>query len=139
MGDLYGLSLSSLMLMLAGFFYFWPRRDRLSGNKLMAQYLALGPSEQHAYQLLDSVPDPAWLRDTSGRYVAVNAAYLLLCNKAREEVIGKQVWAADRGCEPVGAATGTAQAGVYGFGYLGPAWSGPLVAGTGNYRKCDDA
>lgn len=91
MTELYGISLSSLILLFAALLHFWPRSYRLAGKKSVASSSTLESGEQRAYQLLDSVPDPVWLRDASGRYIAVNAAYLSLCNKAREEVIGKQV------------------------------------------------
>ena len=50
---------------------------------------------QQARALLDSLPDPAWLRDREGRNVAVNEAFLRMCGLSMEEVVGKtalEIW-----------------------------------------------
>lgn len=45
-----------------------------------------------AHELLDALPDPAWLKDTDGRYIAVNPAYRKTCENhtggGRTEMIG---------------------------------------------------
>ncbi len=46
-----------------------------------------------AHTLLDAIPDPAWIKDAEGRYVAVNPAYQEACashtGRARIEIIGR--------------------------------------------------
>jgi len=47
---------------------------------------------QRTRALLDSLPDPAWLKDREGRMEAVNAAYRELLGQPDEAIIGKSVF-----------------------------------------------
>lgn len=52
-------------------------------------------AQRQALTLLNAIPDPAWLRDLSGRFLAANQAYLDLCGKAQADVVGhplEDVW-----------------------------------------------
>ncbi|MGV7930392.1 MAG: PAS domain S-box protein [Spirochaetota bacterium] len=45
--------------------------------------------------LLDNIPDMAWLKDLSGRYIVANHAFARMCGLPEEEVIGKsdfEIW-----------------------------------------------
>lgn len=93
----YGVSIGFLILLLAALVFVWQRSFNLACKMAARMRSAFENAELQSRQLLDSVPDPAWLRDTTGRYIAVNSAYLGLCGKPREEVIGKRledVWPA---------------------------------------------
>lgn len=87
----YGISSVFLMLVLVILVVFWQRNYNLACTKASEMSKAFDDAERQARQLLDSVPDPAWLRDRNGIFVAVNAAYLRFCGKSRAEVIGKKV------------------------------------------------
>jgi PAS domain S-box-containing protein len=41
--------------------------------------------------ILDNIPDPAWLKDVTGRFLAVNQAYLGFFGKERAEILGHRV------------------------------------------------
>lgn len=93
----YGTSIGFLILLLAALVFVWQRSYSLACKMAATMRSAFENAERQSRQLLDSVPDPAWLRDTAGCYIAVNSAYLRLCGKPREEVIGKKledVWPA---------------------------------------------
>ncbi|MFH1931466.1 MAG: ABC transporter substrate binding protein [Pseudomonadota bacterium] len=51
--------------------------------------MALSQSEYRQRVLLDNIPDPAWLKDRDGRYLAVNEAWRRLFNLNTSHVIGK--------------------------------------------------
>ena len=88
----YGISIFFLMLLLVVLLYFWSRNYNQACTIASALSQAFDDAEHQARELLDSVPDPAWLRDRNGVFVAVNAAYLRFCGKSRAEVIGKKVY-----------------------------------------------
>ena len=54
------------------------------------QALAEGENRQRA--ILDNIPDPAWLKDSAGRFLTVNQAWLDHFDRTREEVIGKTMF-----------------------------------------------
>lgn len=88
----YGVSIVFLMVVLVILLVFWQRNYNLACTTASEMAQAFDDAEHQAWQLLDSVPDPAWLRDRNGVFVAVNAAYLRFCGKSRAEVIGKKVY-----------------------------------------------
>ena len=51
--------------------------------------IALSQSESRQRAILDNIPDPAWLKDKDGRYLAVNEAWCRLFNLNTSQVIGK--------------------------------------------------
>ena len=51
---------------------------------------ALNESLYRQKAILDNIPDPAWLKDAEGRYLAVNKAWCDLMGKQEFDVIGKQ-------------------------------------------------
>lgn len=53
---------------------------------------ALKVASIHWAQFLEASPDPMWMKDASGRYLAGNKAWLKLENHVLEEVIGKTDW-----------------------------------------------
>lgn len=87
----YGMSVGFLILLLAALVFLWQRSYSLACKMAATMRAAFENAERQSRQLLDSVPDPAWLRDTTGRFVAVNSAYLRFCGKPREAVIGKKL------------------------------------------------
>jgi len=50
---------------------------------------ALAESERRQRGILDSIPDPAWLKSKDGTYLAVNKAWCKYLNKEEKEVLGK--------------------------------------------------
>lgn len=87
----YGVSIFFLLLLLVILLYFWSRDYNQTYTMASNLSKAFDAAEHQARELLDSVPDPAWLRDRNGVFVTVNAAYLQFCGKSRGEVIGKKV------------------------------------------------
>lgn len=61
--------------------------DRAKGKS------STGTAHTPARELLDAMPDPAWIKDAEGRYVAVNPAYQRACEshtaRARIEIVGR--------------------------------------------------
>jgi PAS domain S-box-containing protein len=51
---------------------------------------ALRQSEQRQRAILNSIPDPAWLKDTEARFLAVNEAWCRFAGRQEREVIGKK-------------------------------------------------
>lgn len=93
----YGVSVAFLILILVIVIVFWQHNYSLACKMATKMSLAFDNAEHQSRQLLDSLPDPAWLRDKNGVYLAVNAAYLRFCGKSRADVIGKKlddVWPA---------------------------------------------
>ena len=50
---------------------------------------ALQQSEQRQKAILDTIPDPAWLKDKEGRYLAVNAAWCHFLDTDANDALGK--------------------------------------------------
>ena len=50
---------------------------------------ALRESEWRLRAFLDAIPDPAWLKNTEGRYIAVNRSYAHAVGKPPEEILGR--------------------------------------------------
>ena len=50
---------------------------------------ALHESEQRQKAILDTIPDPAWLKDKEGRYLAVNTAWCRFIGMDAQNVLGK--------------------------------------------------
>jgi len=88
---IYALAASFLLFSLAGMFFFWLRGYRNAIVIAKELRLAYDETINRTRALLDSLPDPAWLRDRDGRNIAVNEAFLQLCGKPSIEVIGKTV------------------------------------------------
>ena len=91
----YAVGISVLGFALAALILLWQRSYHYAWRKAGNMADALATNEKRSRVLLDSLPDPAWLRDEDSRFVMVNDAYLKACNKKREEVIGKrldEVW-----------------------------------------------
>lgn len=62
----------------------------------LAERLARAEAEGRA--LLDAIPDVAWLKDPSGRYLAVNETFARACGRSRADVEGRhdgEVWPAE--------------------------------------------
>ncbi len=54
------------------------------------QIEALVADQEHLQQaILNNIPDLAWLKDTSGRYIAVNDAFCAILGLPRQAIIGK--------------------------------------------------
>lgn len=53
---------------------------------------ALKLASLHWAQFIEASPDPMWMKDASGRYIACNKAWLKLVNRKEEDVIGKTDW-----------------------------------------------
>lgn len=93
--QVYAASSVLLTLVMATLFVAWQRNYRLAlrfGDRMAN---VAEDAQARARSLLDSLPDAAWLRDTEGRFLAVNQAYLTLCGKPMEAVIGhtiEDVW-----------------------------------------------
>ncbi len=49
---------------------------------------ALQESQGRAKAILDTIPDPAWLKDTQGRYLAANAAWCRFFLREEKDVVG---------------------------------------------------
>lgn len=95
----YGVCLLVLLAALLALLRVWSKSYRLAWRLAAEMEAAYNASEQRARTLLDSIPDPAWLRDCNGRFLAVNEAYLSLCGKRRDEVVGQlleEVWSPRR-------------------------------------------
>jgi PAS domain S-box-containing protein len=54
---------------------------------------SLRESQRKTKAVLDTIPDPAWLKDTEGRFVAVNAGWSRFIGVPGEEALGKTVLA----------------------------------------------
>ena len=52
----------------------------------------LRQSEQRQRDILDTIPDPAWLKDKEGRFLAANAAWCRFFGIDAEDVLGKTVF-----------------------------------------------
>jgi PAS domain S-box-containing protein len=50
---------------------------------------ALAESREFRQAILDKIPDPAWLKDTQGRFLACNEPLAQLCGLKAKDVIGK--------------------------------------------------
>ncbi|GAB4216135.1 MAG: EAL domain-containing protein [Rhodoferax sp.] len=96
--QVYSVTSVVLALALAAFLWAWQRNYQLAlrfGDRMAH---AAQDAEARARNLLDSLPDAAWLRDTEGRFLAVNQAYLELCGRPMSAVIGhtlEDVWPPD--------------------------------------------
>ncbi len=88
---LYSLAILLLLLTLSGMLFFWLRGYRNAVEIAAKMRSAYDETTRRTRALLDSLPDPAWLRDRDGRNIAVNEAFLQLCGKPSAEVIGKTV------------------------------------------------
>lgn len=52
-------------------------------------------SQLQFHTILNNIPDQAWLKDATGRYLAVNQTYIAACGHSEEEIIGHkaaEVW-----------------------------------------------
>ena len=91
----YAVGITILGLILSVLILLWQRSYHRALHKAEKMTEALSTSERRSRVLLDSLPDPAWLRDEHSRFIMVNEAYLRFCGKPREQVIGKrleEVW-----------------------------------------------
>lgn len=62
-------------------------------NEIAPLPLAVSPLALHLHASLDSLPFLFWIKDTQGRYSAVNQAFTLLCQRAStHEVLGLTDW-----------------------------------------------
>ena len=61
--------------------------DDISSRKLAEE--TLRESNRRQRFVLDTIPDPAWLKDSSGRYLAVNYAWCRFAGRQAADVIGK--------------------------------------------------
>ena len=52
--------------------------------------MALRESERTSRSILDNIPDPAWLKDCEGRFIAVNRAWTVFFGLETSQVIGKK-------------------------------------------------
>lgn len=59
-------------------------------EQLQSSQLALQQRQQELRSLLNNIPDPIWLKDTQGRYIACNKAFTKLLGRAEDEIIGKE-------------------------------------------------
>ena len=51
---------------------------------------ALATQTQHFISLLEGLPVPAWLKDTQGRFIAVNRTWCERFEKTREQILGQK-------------------------------------------------
>lgn len=80
-----------LLLALLTLLRHWQRNYTSVLQRANALQAAYGDSVRQSEALLNSLPDPAWLRDAQGVTLAANPAYLALCGQPREAVIGQSV------------------------------------------------
>ncbi|MCL5269866.1 MAG: PAS domain S-box protein, partial [bacterium] len=52
---------------------------------------ALRQSERRQKAILDTIPDPAWLKDTEGRFLAVNHAWTKIFGRTADEALGRTI------------------------------------------------
>lgn len=91
-GALFGgamLLLAAVMLVL---FRRWNRSHLDAVEQAEAMHQAFDDHVRHTLALLNSLPDPAWLKDKEGRFLAVNEAYLEMVQKTESEVLGNTVF-----------------------------------------------
>jgi len=72
--------------------FVWRRSYRRAEALAETMTAAWQATTQRTRALLDSLPDPAWLKDKEGRMVAVNGAYRELIQRPDEALIGKTVF-----------------------------------------------
>lgn len=68
----------------------------ITERKKTQEYLTKIMKQQQA--ILDNIPDIAWLKDTEGRFIAVNAPFGRACGMSPEDVAGKtdfDIWPKD--------------------------------------------
>ena len=66
------------------------RQPALLARLVEERTAALDRASREREALLGGIPDPAWLKDTSGRFVAVNEALAQLARKPLDEILGRR-------------------------------------------------
>ncbi len=63
-----------------------------SEDKRQQEQKALRETERRQRGILDTIPDPAWLKDKAGRYLAVNRAWCEFLGKLEAQALGRTEW-----------------------------------------------
>lgn len=91
-GALYGVGMLILVASLWRLVFQWNQQHRQALAEVDVIRQAYDANVRHTTALLNSLPDPAWLKDKEGRFLAVNEAYLDMVQQPQEAVIGKTVF-----------------------------------------------
>lgn len=87
-GVLGGVLLGALIALLRSWAHGYRRAEELAERMTRA----FSDKARESRALLDSIPDPAWLLDNDGRYLAVNEAFCRYRGLPMGEVLGKTVF-----------------------------------------------
>ncbi|GAB2181905.1 hypothetical protein DLREEDagrD3_21280 [Denitratisoma sp. agr-D3] len=79
----------ALTLALLGLVRAWVQNYRRAEATAENMSLAFREKERQARALLNSIPAPAWLVDTEGRYLAVNQYFCQIAGMAEDALLGK--------------------------------------------------
>ncbi len=63
---------------------------QLTQEQLQASQASLQQRQQELRSLLDNIPDPIWLKNPQGKYIACNKAFTQLLGRSEAEVIGSE-------------------------------------------------
>ncbi|RIX45615.1 MAG: EAL domain-containing protein [Rhodocyclales bacterium GT-UBC] len=88
---IYAVLGSALLMALLALMRAWYRGYRQVEEVAEKMTRAFGEKAKQGRALLDSIPDPAWLLDNDGRYLAVNEAFCRYRGIAMDNVLGKTV------------------------------------------------
>lgn len=87
----YGFLGLTLMLVVSALVYSWSQRYRQAEGLARKMARAFEEKSREGRALLDSIPDPAWLLDTDGRYLAANEAFCRDRGVGMDQVLGRTV------------------------------------------------
>lgn len=87
----YGFLGLTLILALSAMMYSWSQRYRHAEGLARRMARAFEDKSREGRALLDSIPDPAWLLDTDGRYLAANEAFCRYKGLPMDAVLGHTV------------------------------------------------
>ena len=87
----YGVMAVALMVALLTLVRSWAQGVQRAEALAERMTAAFEEKSRQARALLDSIPDPAWLLDTEGVYLAVNEAFCRQKGQPMDEVLGKTV------------------------------------------------
>jgi len=86
---IYGILGVALSVALVALLFAWGRGFRQAEALAAKMVKAFEDKSREGRALLDSIPDPAWLVDNEGRYLAVNAAFSRYRGLPMEAMLGK--------------------------------------------------
>ena len=84
----YGVLGLGLLTALLALLRAWSRGYREAEALAQRMTRAYADKARESRALLDSIPEPAWLVDNDGRFLAVNEAFCRYCQQPMEQVIG---------------------------------------------------